>query len=171
MNMNERGFFTIVGLCLLVIAAISIKGVHEFETNYSNGIKNFKIEHKLQNLAESCLTEEIENVSTLNLGEIYSNSRNFGNYDEDLKNCSVQIRAKNVYLKKYVRTYSLGNTPNDKAVAGSPKNVIFIACVASCDSPFIVGKMYRCALAYILEDDPATENFDESATVHYLNSL
>lgn len=168
--MNERGFFTIIGLCLLVIAAISIKGVQEFETNYSSGITIFQTEHKLQNLAESCLAEETEKILEINSGEIYSNYKRLGNYN-GLENCAVEIRAQSLYLRKYIRTYSSGSNHTDKVKGEKPYNAKVIICVASCNNPFIAGKMYRRALAYILEDDPATENFDESATVHYLNSL
>ena len=168
--MNERGFFTIIGLCLLVIVAISIKGVHEFETNYSNGVTNFQIEHKLQNLAESFLAEEYENAITLNANKTYSKIKNFGNYD-GLKNCSVQIQAQNTYLKKFIRRYSSGSNYTDIDAGELPQNVTVIISVASCDSPFIAGKIYRRALAYTFDDDETTENVDESKTIHFMNDL
>ena len=155
--MNERGFFTIIGLCLLIIAAVSIKGVNEFETNYSRGVKNFQIEHKLQNLAESFLAEEIENILA---DENYSTSKSFGEYD-GLKNCDVQLKAKNTYLKNFIRVYSSGSNYKDIDAGETPKNAIVILSVASCDSPFIDGKMYRRALAYI----------DETKTIHFMGDL
>ena len=155
--MNERGFFTIIGLCLLIIAAVSIKGVNEFETNYSRGVKNFQIEHKLQNLAESFLAEEIENIA---VDENYSTSKNFGEYD-GLKNCTVQLHAQNTYLKNFIRVYSSASKYTDIDAGETPKNAIVILSVASCDSPFIDGKMYRRALAYI----------DETKTIHFMGDL
>ena len=168
--MNERGFFTIIGLCLLLIVAISIKGVNEFETNYSRGVKNFQIEHKLQNVAESFLAEEFDNFQNLQLEESYSTAKNFGKY-EGLENCAVQLQAKNTYLKNFIRKYSSGSNYTDIDAGENPQKATVILSVASCDSPFIGGKMYRRALAYVLDDDPATENINESETVHFMNDL
>ena len=158
--MNERGFFTIIGLCLLIIAAVSIKGVNEFEANYSRGVKNFQIEHQLQNLAESFLAEEFDNFKNLEYEENYSTSKNFGEYD-GLKNCTVQLHAQNTYLKNFIRVYSSGSNYKDIDAGENPQNVTVVISVASCDSPFIVGKMYRRALAYI----------DESETIHFMGDL
>lgn len=165
--MNERGFFTIIGLCLLIIVAVSIKGVNEFEVNYSRGVTNFQIEHHLQNLAESFLADEFENILA---NEIYSTSKNFGDYN-GLKNCAVQLHAQNMNLKNFIRTYTSGNNYIDTETEDFEENAKIIISVASCDSPFIVGKIYRRALAYTLEDDPATEDVDESETIHFINDL
>jgi len=157
-KLNERGFFTIVGLCLLLVAAIFIKGVHEFEANYSRGIINFQIEHHLQNLAESYLIETKE-TATIDENEL-SIMHRLGDMDIDefkLKNVSVEIRAKHTNIKiQHGKNTAEENLPIEA-------EGIVIVSVASCDSPFIAGKMYRRAFAYILEDDPAT--------IHFLNSL
>ena len=155
--MNERGFFTIIGLCLLIIVAISIKGVHEFEANYSRGVKNFQIEHQLQNLAESFLADEFENILA---DENYSTSKSFGDYN-GMKNCAVQLQAQNMNLKNFIRVYSSGSNYTDTDAGENPQNVKVVISVASCDSPFIDGKMYRRALAYI----------DESETIHFMGNL
>ncbi len=160
--MNQRGFFTIVGLCLLVVSAIFIKGIQEFETNYSRGITNYEAEHHLQNLAESYLIEErnfIENIQVKhNLGNI-----SYGDYT--LKNVTVEIYGKYGDIHTQNGDYTnFENLPKD-----APGKIIL--SVASCDSPFIVGKMYRRALAYILDDDETTEDVDESKTIHFMNDL
>ena len=146
--MNERGFFTIIGLCLLLIAAISIKGVQEFETNYSRGVTNFQAEHHLQTLAESYLIDNIDSIE--NLPQRY----NLGNY-KGLENVTVEIygRHNNIHIDNGEYT-NLENLPQE-----AEGNIIL--SVASCDNPFIVGKMYRRALAYI----------DETKTIHFMNSL
>ena len=130
--MNERGFFTIIGLCLLLIAAISIKGVHEFEANYSRGISTFQAEHELQNLADSYLAEAFENFS-----EDFNQKYNLGN-TEKLKNITVEIYGKYGNIK----------IDDEEILTGQ-----IILSVASCDSDFITGKIYRRALAYKLDDD------------------
>ena len=151
--MNQRGFFTIVGLCLLLIAAISIKGINEFETNYSRGVTNFQIEHHLQNLAESYLIEHIDTI------ENFSQKYNLGDIkykDFTLKNVTVEIygRRNNIHIDNGKDT-NLANLPLE-----AEGNIII--SVASCDSPFIVGKIYSRAFAYI---------DDDTKTIHFMNDL
>ena len=160
--MNERGFFTIVGLCLLLVATIFIKGIHEFEANYARGITNFQAEHELQNLADSYLIEASKNLPALEQGQPY-NILNTTVTSDKFKNLKIEVWAQKQYIKKFIRTYSSGSKYTDKDSGELPQNSTIIVSVASCDSPFIAGKMYRRAFAYILEDDPAT--------IHFLNSL
>lgn len=171
--MNERGFFTILGLCLLIVAAIFIKGILEFEANYSRGITSYEAEHHLQNLAESYLIEEINFIENLpvkyNLGDI-----SYGNYK--LKNVTVEVYGKYDEIQFFQRVYRKNGNPTDEPIKDSEGNNLkkdgkIILSVASCDSPFIVGKMYRRAFAYILDDDETTEDVDESKTIHFLNDL
>ena len=171
--MNQRGFFTIVGLCLLIVATIFIKGILEFETNYSRGITSYEIEHHLQNLAESYLIENIGSIENLpiehNLGDI-----SYGDYK--LKNVQVAIYGKHDEIQFFQRVYRKNGNPTNESIKDSEGNPMtgdgkIILSVASCDSPFIVGKMYRRAFAYILDDDETTEDVDESKTIHFMNDL
>lgn len=161
--MNERGFFTIVGLCLLLVAAIFIKGVHEFEANYARGITNFQAEHELQNFADSYLVEASKNLPALEQGKPY---RIFNATDHSKKFGTVKIEvwAQKQHIKKFIRVYKEGRKYTDHDSGELPQNSTIIVSIASCDSPFIAGKMYRRAFAYILEND-------ESKTIHFLNSL
>lgn len=156
--MDERGFFTFAGICLMLAAALAITGVREFETNYSSGITIARAEFQLQNLADSYLVENIDS-------EVTDYVKNLGDYN-GLKNCKVEIRAKNEDLQKYTRKYlSSGN--KDEPLEDNEHNAVMtgdatiILCVASCDNPLIEGKMYRRALAYIV-------NADESKTIHFM---
>lgn len=154
--MNQRGFFTIMGLCLLMVAAISIKGVHEFETNYSRGIENYQAEHKLQNLADSALIEAAENFNSTEKNiKIKIRQNNLGDID-NLKNVSVEVWGmySDIHIKNGDDT-NIENLPQD--TVGT-----VIISVASCDSPFIIGKIYRRSLAYILDDDA-------EKTIHFMN--
>ena len=183
--MNERGFFTIVGLCLLLVAAIFIKGVHEFEANYARGITNFQAEHELQNAADSALITAIETKSTATQN---FTSEKFGNISVEIR-CEQISDSEGVFIRRFERRYLSANkiqdtplnenntrdigtkeSPADTTPEWLKQGKIWIG-VASCDSPFIAGKMYRRAFAYILDDDPETEEIDESATIHFLNSL
>ena len=156
--MNERGFFTIIGLCLLLVAAISIKGVHEFEANYSGGITIFQAEHELQTLADSYLVEKLKELPPLSEGKIYK-FPTVTAHSEKFKNVEILVWAQNGNLKKFIRTYSSGSNYTDKDAGELPEPVTIIISVASCDNPFIAGKIYRRSLAYILDSDKNTIHF------------
>lgn len=158
--MNERGFFTIVGLCLLMVAAIFIKGIQEFETNYSNVTTNFQAEHELQNAAESYLIDAFENLPQLAEYEPFDFPV-VNLTSEKLKNVKVERHAKNIYLRRYIREYSSGGNITDIENEQYPRNVMLIISVASCDNPFVGGKMYRRALAYK----------DGAGTIHFMKDL
>lgn len=159
--MNERGFFTIAGLCLAVIAAIFIKGIQEFEANYSRVVTNFRAEHELQNAADTALANAFNNFDNLPAldenkpqalpAETFT-SENFGTI-------TVEVRAQNTNVRRYIRKYTSANKYTDTADEESPREVTFVICVASCDNPFIKGKMYRRALAYRGDD----------GVIHYLS--
>ena len=176
--MNERGFFTIVGLCLLLVAAISIKGVHEFEANYSSGITIFQAEHELQNAADSYLINAIKTGSTANQ---IVHSKKFGDINIEIY-CQSNIGSNALYIYLFDRKYlsadkkkdtpinedgtlDAGNlsSPADETPEYLKKATVWIS-VASCDNPFIAGKIYRRSLAYILEDD-------NSKTLHFMSDL
>ena len=147
--MNQHGFFTILGLCLLIVAAIFIKGILEFEANYSRGITSYEAEHHLQNLAESYLIKE------KNFTENLSIEHSLGDISYDgftLKNVTVAIYGRH-------DTIQIKDT-NGNLLQNVEGNIIL--SVASCDSPFIIGKIYRRAFAYI---------DDETNTIHFMNDL
>lgn len=150
---------------MLLVAAIFIKGVHEFEANYAREIRNFQIEHHLQNIADSYLFKTFETYKDTE--DYLELKENLGDIDElKLKNVTVEIK----YAPKQNIKIKNGNYTTFENLPKDSKGTVIVS-VASCDSPFIAGKMYRRAFAYILEDDPETEEIDESATIHFLNSL
>ncbi len=138
---NERGFFTVIGLCLLLAAALSIKGVQEFEANYSRGVRNSELEFELQNAAESALLAAVKNPSLT--------SMTFGNI-------TVQIVSKTEAIRFKTDGYFSGEIDEE------PKPGTIFMAVASCDAVFTEGKIYRRALAYVL---------DGEETVYFVNDL
>ena len=60
--MNERGFFTLTGICLLIVASILVIGLQETSRNYINVSDSFKTETELQNIADSALIVAIEKI-------------------------------------------------------------------------------------------------------------
>lgn len=175
---NERGFFTIVGLCLLLTVALCIQGIQEFEENYSIGISNSQIEHELQNAADSALIEAAEKVS---LGIVtlpykkYGADKNFQCeipvntpvVSERLKKFSIKVFGERAPVARYKRSYSKEDKYTDKPVKDAEnrnwaKRSTILISVASCNSNFIGGKIYRRSLAYVQDDD---------TTLHFLNDL
>lgn len=167
---NERGFFTIVGLCLLLALAVCIQGVQEFEENYSVGATSFQIEHELQNAAESALVEAAEKIRIVGSENF---QKHFGDErqpkievspphgSERLKNFSVKVYAERKPVARYWRSYSAERKYTDTANRYYDSTTVLIS-VASCDSNFIGGKIYRRALAYVIDGD---------TTLHFLNDL
>ena len=60
--MNERGFFTLTGICFLIVASILVIGLQETSRNYINVSDSFKTETELQNIADSALIVAIEKI-------------------------------------------------------------------------------------------------------------
>ncbi len=142
---NERGFFTVVGLCLLLTAALLIQGVQEFEANYSRGVRNSELEFELQNAAESALlaaTKDSSLTSMTFFSEIFK------------KTITVEI----VSRKDAIHFRTDGNVTKEMDLT-SKSGKIFMA-VASCDVNFMEGKIYRRALAYVI---------DGEETVYFVN--
>ena len=175
---NERGFFTIVGLCLLMAVAISIRGVQEFEGNYSVGVTNALTEFELQNAADSALVEAAEKIS-LNVvilpyyeygvnqtlqREIPVNTPVVSNR---LKNFSIKVFGQRAPVARYWRSYSSESQYTDKSLKDEEnrdwaKRSTILISVASCDSNFIGEKIYRRSLAYVVDGD---------TTIYFLNDL
>ena len=176
--MNERGFFTIIGLCLLLIAAISIKGVHEFEANYSRGIIIFQAEHELQNAADSAL---INAINKNNTATQKFTSKKFGTLKVEIRREEIiPSSGKRVFIRRFEGEYlsngKIKETPlnEDNTLDTGNKNShsdespewlktgTIWASVASCDNPLVAGKIYRRSFAYTLDGDE---------TIYYLNNL
>ena len=151
--MNERGFFTIIGLCLLLIAAISIKGIHEFEANYLSSVYIFRLENELQNIADSALTEVLEKE---NFPEDYKSGVPFEisvtplEHSDKIKNLRVKVRGVYCDIQEVKDKYV---PQNRLPVAYGIQKATVLLSVASCDNPFTNEKSYCQALAYKLEDD------------------
>ena len=80
--MNEKGFFTLIGICFLLIAAILVKGVQESEKNYFYVTRDFQDEVELQNIADSALLEAVEMIKS-NEVELIESTNIFSNRREN----------------------------------------------------------------------------------------
>lgn len=176
--MNERGFFTVIGICFLLVAAILVKGVQESERNYIYITKNFKDETDLQNIADSALIEAVESIKNnpeLVPKRIMVDDRK--NYQPVIisrkigQDKNVIVRAERGLdtlngdignIRHMERKYKSGIPYNDKITDSDRKGVILIS-VASRE---IDGnKVYRRALGYFLTDE------DADGKIYFMNSL
>ena len=101
----------------------------------------------------------IENIPNISPEKTYKFSEKIGTYGK-LKNVEVVVWAQwqeNIPMKDGEITLREGSGT-------------ILVSVASCDSLFVAGKIYRRAFAYILDNDPETE-IDESATIYFVNQL
>ena len=165
--MNERGFFSIVGLCLLLVITLSIMAIQETEKNYSYLASDFQEEFELKSMAERGLFEaakKIQNNPALvpDAPEMYANRRE-RQYPVSVSQPSKTDRFKNISVEVYGEN---GNIHSEDSPT-VPENIskilsdlygkedergIILISVASGENNAGVKKFCR-ALAYILEKD------------------
>ena len=179
--MNERGFFTLIGLCFLIIAAILVRGVQASEGNYYSNADDFITAAELQNIADSALIEAVELIKsgevTLERPVAYAYSRKVNQYPVPLNhtyNADVQVfyeyginttatnNKGNIFLKK--KLYPSKEIV-DRYTKNNRREGVIIFSVASRESEKIGGKVYRRAIAYFFTDDDSDEK------IYFMNSL
>ncbi len=136
---------------LLLVASIMIRGVQEVDANYFYEASNFSAEQELQNAADSALIEAIET----------SDTSTKTTYSKNLGEISVRIGWKQEDIGQFFVDEYISNN-RVKYTEGTSKNGTVFVAVASCENKRIGGKMYRRALAYVVDND--TEKI-----IHYLN--
>ena len=183
--MNEKGFFTLIGLCFLLVAALLVRGVQESEKNYSNITTDFHTEVDLQNVADSAL---IEAMNMIKLGKITLKesskavaNRRINQHEIEkieianklIKDVNVKVFYEygkidgsdegNIYFFK--RTHKSKGTYEDTNITDTPKKGVILISVASRE---IDGnKFYRRAIGYFLTD----EDTEEDGKIYFMNSL
>ncbi len=60
--MNQKGFATILGLCLILVIALVVKGIQESEGNHAYETTDFQTAYDLQNAAESGICKAVKIV-------------------------------------------------------------------------------------------------------------
>ena len=142
--MNERGFFTLIGICFLLVAAIFVRGLQESEGNYYNVTRNFHDEVELQNAADSALIKAVE---------ITDFSAQIDNpiLNETWEKIHVEVYAEENIFELYERTYRASGIDDTKIYSG--KRGVTLLSVASRDNDKMTGKIYRRSLGYFLTED------------------
>ena len=175
--MNQRGFFTVLGICFLLMATICIKTIQESGKIYTYDAISFQSEKELQNIADSALIEAAEKVrrnpELLPMSSPYNNA-SFYQYpipltiskqSARLENLSVEVYGERGNIYQGRKNFSSGGKPeilldkdaDDKEIFS--EGVVLIS-VASCDGKILGGKMYRRSFAYF---------FVGEETIYYIN--
>lgn len=178
--MNQKGFFTLIGICFLLIAAILVKGVQESEKNYSYVTTDFKAEVDLQNIADSALIEAVNKIKnnevelekskpTYSISNRRENQHQIINKTVDGVNIQVFYEYGvfennvngNIYRMR--RNYKANDVKEDVQVGEPQKGVILIS-VASRESDILDNTIYRRSLGYFLTDG------DEDGIIYFMNN-
>ena len=140
--MRQKGFATIFGLCLILVAALIVKGINDAETNHAREVINFETEQILQRAAESAIVEAANNI------------RN----DEPV---SVLPKTFKRGEQTIPITVDVWHERGAIHVDGNNKDGFYIMSRATMDDDFFGEKIYRRAYAYILDVNPTKINFME----------
>lgn len=181
--MNQKGFATIFGLCLILIIALVVKGIEETEMNHAYEVTDFQAEFELQNAADSGIHEAVQ-IALNNPAEILPLNTHSSSVRRDFQHrfnpitinskhlgiITVETWGERMALHPYRVVYT--SNPNkvveDKARLefndkGKPiyKEIYVFFSRASADSKRMNGKIYRRAFAYVFKDD-------DDATIHFM---
>ena len=177
---DERGFFTVIGLCFLLAVSICIKNIQESEAIYSFNAADYQAEQELQNAADSALIEAAEKIQKVKLEgtsedlnkiipipPMYYASRSERQY-HILTTTKNYSRLKNIEVKVYGERSNIHKElgkDSDATISFQDKEGVILISVASANSRLDDKKIYRRSLAFIyLADDTPNKIF-------YLNSL
>ena len=171
--MNEKGFATILGLCLILVIALIVKGIQEAEMNHAYETTDFQAEFDLQNAADSALVEAIDLVLSNSVtlpAKDDSRIRRYSQYQfptttktsERLGKITVTVWGEEALIQPYKVNYK----SNGKNVAvkdtdkerNSGEGYFFFSRAEATSTG---GKIYRRSSAYVL----ASENYK---TVHFV---
>ena len=157
--MNQKGFATVLGLCLLLVVALIVKGIAEAETNHAREVSNFELEQALQNAAYSGIVEAAEYVRLtpefLPYGEnketvkkkIPVANKTFKHGEQTIK-IIVEVwgeRGK-IYLCPVERTSEIVREDIDLLGAG-----VYLMSRATIEDSIFGEDIYRRAYAYVLD--------------------
>lgn len=175
--MNQKGFATIFGLCLILVIALVVKGIEETAMNHAYEAADIQAEVELQNAADSGIYEAAkialaDPASTL---PITSSSKrrdhqhkfdNLSIKSESLGTITVETWGERTAFHPYKVNYSTGKATEDKSrlIKNDKGKTIYkeaylFFSMASADSKRMSGKIYRRAYAYVLADSNATIHF------------
>lgn len=176
----EKGFATILGLCLILVIALVVKGIQAAETNHAYETADFQAEFELQNAADSAIYAAVDKVLVAkeNGEEILpvNNTPGIANSRQNNQRKLITTTTTSEHFGKItVRAYGeqINIHPYQVSYKGDNDNVanklnpddllpsyVFYS-VAQATSKHTGKKIYRRAFAYVLRDGDATIHFME----------
>ena len=138
--MNQRGFATIFGLCLILAVVLVVKGIQEAEANHVREVMNFHTEQALQHAAESAIVEAAEIIRKAAPSETDTLDTTTPIFADERQASGISVEVFGKRGKIYVN--------NSAGRVGT-----YFMSTATSESPFLSKKNYRRAYAYVLDGD------------------
>ena len=168
--MNEKGFATILGLCLILALALVVKGIQESEDNHAYEKIDFQTEYDLQNAAEVGIYKAVKMVrDNPNLLPFNRELNLRGDYQYKFDRVTIKtLSGSDIYVDVWgerilIRPYGEVDYKNKiTSWMGEEKLAYSFFSKAELTSPRTGGKLYRRAFGYVLQDD-------STWTVHFMN--
>ena len=180
--MNQKGFATILGLCLILAIALVVKGIQESEGNHAYETTDFQTELDLQNAAEIGIhmaaaqvkSELAKDKNYLPFNWNYSrkspkeviNNRTIEILDSSIK---VDVWCERLIMNPYEVDYAhkTGNNYNTYLDFEDRNQQVAYSFFsrAKLNSKRTGGKLYRRAFGYVLLEDDGTSDWK----IHFLN--
>ena len=170
--MNEKGFATILGLCLILAIALVVKGIQEAEMNHAYETADFEVESALQHAAELGIYAAAEIVrNTPDILLLNENPSLAGNgrdkYQKQLipptnkfsdKNIKVEVWGERILFRNYKVKYGAesetdSSKENVAELIKEDDEVYIFFSRAEVENDRTGGQIYRRAFAYILVND------------------
>ena len=185
--MKQKGFATILSLCLILVIALIVKGIQESETNHAREVLNFETEQALQSAAESGIFEAAEKIRIADensdeTSEYYlpytkTEAEGIKTYKKNLpvdgkifyhdeQEISIEVevwgeRGEIYFCPEDDKTYY-----KNIVFEGESKVGVYLMSRATIEKGFFGEKIYRRAYAYFLDEDKTKINFMELPTQH-----
>ena len=165
---NEKGFATILGLCLILAIALVVKGIQESEGNHSYETTDFQTELDLQSAAEFGIYKAAAYVkeNPLPLNDVYEQSSVYRKAVQEQgkvepietpsDEISVDVWVERLIIKPYKVNYASDPDVANSIKSNDVKIVYSFFSKAELKNSRTGGNLYRCAFAYVV-DKIATE--------------
>ena len=166
---DQRGFFTVAGLCLLLVISICVKNIQESGKIFSVDAANFQAETELQNFVDGALIEAAEKIN-LNPEILPEPENYYGNrwdyHRKILTQSKNSSRLKNVKVEvcgEYGIVHSELGKESEEIISIPDGDGILLFGAASAESSFDGKKIYRSRFAFFKVGEPKK--------IYFLNTL
>lgn len=172
--MNQRGFATIFGLCMVLVVAFIVKGIQEAEANHAREVVNFQKEQALQLAAESGIVEAAEKVRKSPSLLPYPVSWNLSASKVNVLNATKTFKHSEQSIKVSVEVWGergkIYSCPEDKNKVGyyDYHEGVYFMSIAKAETNIWSKKIYRRAYAYVLSDKQDDGTYKDYTTIHFM---